>query len=238
MGSLGSVQIRRGASEIATLPAYLTSISKDSWYGGFIAPDNLFSDIANTIPVTTDNASWRNWLPSWTAGGFAASFGQSTGSRRCALGLSRNGKPGVYGDATDWYAGLDSTTELNRQHTVLISAWVKCASGPPCLYSQNNLAMRLNCSIAMGNLPSVWGSSTKKDTNANVVHQWSPVDASSYACRVGWSTEPSSTQHHNNAPNLFRSSTGAAYSDSTIYELWYVPWLNPAEITQALKYLA
>lgn len=39
-------------------------------------------------------------------------------------------------------------------------------------------------------------------------------------------------------PNLFRSSTDAAYSSSTIHELWFVEKLTPAEITEALSFLA
>lgn len=227
-----------GSSAPGTLTDYLTSIGKASWYGGYKAPLQLFSDISNTVPVTTDGTTWRNWLPNWSAGGWSASFGQSTGSRRCALGTSRNGKPGVYADGVDWFATLSSTTALNLQHTVLMSAWVTCAAGPPCLYSHANQAMRFNCPTAMGNSPSVYGSSSKKDTNANLVQQVTPVDGSSYSLRIGWSTDPASTQHHNNAPNLFRSSTDAAYSSSTIHELWYVPWLTPAEITNALQFLA
>lgn len=228
----------RAAGGAANLPAYLQSIGKASWYGGYKVPLQLFSDIGNTTLVTTDNAAWRNWLPNWSAGGWSASFGQSNGPRRCAYGASRNGKPGIYADGVDWFANLSSTTALNLQHTVLISAWVTCAAGPPCLYSHANQAMRYECPTATGNQSSVFAASTKKNFNASHVQQATPVDASSYALRIGWSTDPASTQHHNNAPNLFRSSSDANYSSSTIYELWFVPWLTPAEITDALKFLA
>jgi len=227
-----------GSSGPTTLPEYLASIGKATWYGGFIAPNNLFSDIANTVAVTTDGASWRNWLTYQSAGGFSASFGQSTGSRRCALGTSRNGKPGVYGDGVDWYATLSSTTELNRQHTVLMSAWITCAAGPPCLYSHNNQQMRLICPTSVGSMPTFYAASTSQGVKANHVLQGTPVDASTFAARMGWSTDAANSAYYNFSPNLFRSSTDAAYSSSTIHELWFVEKLTPAEITEALKFLA
>jgi len=227
-----------GSSGPTTLPEYLASIGKATWYGGFKAPNNLFSDISNTVAVTTDGASWRNWLPSWTAGGFSASFGQSTGSRRCALGTSRNGKPGAYGDGVDWYATLSSTTELNRQYTILMSAWVTCAAGQPCLYSQNGNSVRYSCPASISGMPVFYGASGQLGVRANHVSQGTPVDASTFANRMGWSTHEGSTQHYNTAPNLFRSSTDAAYSASTIHELWFVEKLTPEEITEALKFLA
>ena len=227
-----------GTPAPSSLPAYLTSIGKGSWYGGFKAPLLLFSDISNTVPVTTDGASWRNWLTYQSAGGFSASFGQSTGSRRCALGTSRNGKPGVYADGVDWYATLNSTTELNRQHTVLMSAWITCAAGPPCLYSHNNQQMRLVCPTTVGGMPTFYGASTSQGVKANHVLQGTPVDASTFAARMGWSTDAANSAYYNFSPNLFRSSTDAAYSSSTIHELWFVEKLTPAEITEALKFLA
>lgn len=232
----GSIQIgpRAGGSGPATLPDYLASIGKDSWYGGFKAPYQLFSDIANTVPVTTDGAAWRNWLANWSAGGFSASFGQSTGSRRCALGLSRNGKPGVYGDGVDWYANLSSTTEINRSHTVLISAWATFGANNQ-IYSHNHLNMHFKVPVSSNSEPTLYAASGYGSLIEKVV-ETTPVNGTTAAFRVGWSSVGSA--FYNNAPNIFRNSLGSGYTDSTIYELWYVPRLTPAEIIAALKYLA
>ena len=229
-GRVGVLNV--GAAAPATLPAYLTSIGKASWYGGFRAPDQLFSDIANTVPVTTDGASWRNWLPNWTAGGFAESFGQSTSFRRLALGTSRNGKPGVYGDGVDWYATLSSSTVLNRQYTVLLSSWTT-ATGNMALYSHNvhSMAFRSNGSA---NEPLVYANGALGITVEKVIES-TPVDASTCAHRVGWST--SGTIHYNAAPSLLRRSDNTMFSNSTVHEIWFTERLTAKEISAALKYL-
>lgn len=223
---------RFSASPPGTLPAYLTSIGKDSWYGGFLAPNNLYSDISNTIPVTTDGAAWRNWLPYQSAGGFSASFGQTTGSRRCALGTSRNGKPGVYANGVDWYASLDSTTALNRPYTVLMSAWVPMTAITG-IYSHNISSHAL---LSSTGTPTIRANGVSGPSVESVFQSTPPASGTTIACRIGWSTN--GTGHYNNSPNLFRFSNNQAYSDSTIHELWFTERLTAAEITEALKFLA
>lgn len=222
-----------GSSAPGTLPEYLASIGKASWYGGFKAPHQLFSDIANTVPVVTDGAGWRNWLANWSAGGFNAYFTQSTGSRRPALGTNRNGLPGVYGDATDWRAGLDSTTALNRSYTLLMSCW-STMTGSSGVFSHNNNthSFRTQSSVAD---PLVYANSTGGITVPKVI-ECTPVSGTTAKHRVGWSTV--GTNHYNNAPSILCLSNNSILTDSTIYELWFTETLTTAEITQALKYLA
>lgn len=228
-----------GTPAPTSLAAYLVSIGKASWYGGYLAGVSMFSSSAGGgSAVSTNGDNVGSWLPYQSAGGWNARFDQSNSSKRPVYGTNRNGKPGVYGNATDWFLLLNSSTDLNLPYTVLISAWVTCAAGPPRLYSHNNQAMAFTCPTAMGLQPSVYASSSKRDTNANHLLQATPIDASSVSYRMGWSSATGSTQHYNNSPYLLSSSTGANYSDSTIYELWFVPWLTPAEITGALRFLA
>lgn len=228
-----------GTSAPSSLTAYLTSIGKASWYGGYLAGVNMFTASAGGgSAVTTNGESVGSWLPYKSTGGWNSRFDQSNSSKRPVYGTNRNGKPGVYGNATDWFLVLNSSTALNQPYTLLLSAWVTCAAGSPRLYSHNNQAMAFYCPTTMGLQPQVNASSSKRDTNANHVFQASPVDASTVSYRMGWSSAPGSTQHYNNAPYLLSSSAGTSYTDSTIYELWFVPWLTPAEISDALRFLA
>ena len=227
--------VNAGSSAPSTLADYLTSIGKDSLYGRFKAPDNLYSDISNTVPVTTDGASWRSWLPYQSAGGFSAYFTQATGTRRCALGLSRNGKPGVYGDGIDWYAALNSTTVLNLTHTVLISTWATFVTNGH-IYSHSNNQMQFRAPMALANDPIVTVAAASGSAVSKVVEA-TPVGSTTASFRAGFVS--SGTTFYNTAPNIFRNSGGTSFTDSTIYEIWLIgAALTPREISAALQYLA
>ena len=234
----GSMQIGprpSGSSAPATLPEYLASIGKGSWYGGFRAGLQQFSDFDNLVPVTADGASVRNWLANWSAGGFSASWGQSTGSRRPAYGTSRNGKPGIYGDGTDWYMTLNSPTALDRTHTVLLSTWTSVfVYGRFYSHGANNSSFQ--CPNNTTTQPTFLINGTTGGVTQNTVLEQTAVSGSTSAHRCGWSTV--GTGFYGSAPTLFRSTAGIVYTANTIHEIWLIgAELTPREISAALSYL-
>ncbi|RLS34366.1 MAG: hypothetical protein DWH81_15500 [Planctomycetota bacterium] len=223
-----------GASAPSSLTAFLASIGKASWYGGFQAGVNMFSATAGGgSSVTTNGANVGSWLPNNTAGGWTAVFNQGSSPKKPMYGTSRNGKPGIFGDADGLHFSFNSTTALNLPHTVLISAWTSQDSG--CLYSHNTRTIAYLNGASTDGDPNIYSGGVRNNQVAKALIS-TPATSTTASIKVGISSTGSA--FYNTAPNLFRQSDATAYTNSTIYELWFVPWLTPSEANVALTYLA
>jgi hypothetical protein len=223
-----------GTSPPSSLTAYLASIGKASWYGGYLAGVNMTSSGAGSgTTVTTNGASVGSWLPNKTAGGWTALFSQGSGPKKPLFGTNQNGKPGIYGDGYDFFLSLNSTTALNLPHSVLISASTLQDSG--CLYSHNARTLAYVNGVSTDVDPSLYSGAVRNNQVPKALLS-TPTTSTTASIKVGISSI--GTAFYNTAPNLFRQSDATAYTASTIHELWFVPQLTPAEMGVALTYLA
>lgn len=223
-----------GTSAPSSLLAYLASIGKASWYGGYLAGVNMFSSTNGAgSAVTTNGTNIGSWLPNNSAGGWASAFNQGSSPKKPLYETSLNGKPGIHGDGSDMYFSLSSTLPLNLAHTVLISAWTSQDSG--CLYSHNARTIAyINGASADGD-PNVYSGGVRNNQVAKALIS-TPATSTTASIKVGISSTGSA--FYNTSLNLFRQSDATTYTNSTIYELWFVPWLTPSEMNVALTYLA
>ena len=216
-----------------TMAAYLTSIGKDSFYGGYRAGMNMYSTADNSSPVT-DGQNVRRWVANWTAGSWAAEFTQGSSPKRPVYGASRNGQPGIYGDGSGWYMTLNSTTVLNRTYTVLMSTWATFATNGN-IYSHSNNQIQLRAPSALANdaltfVAAVGGSSVSKSVETT------PVSGATAVIRAG--IVSSGTTFYNTAPVILANSGDLNHTSSTIHEIWLIgAALTPREISTALQYL-
>ncbi len=225
----GAVRIGPLAASVpATMVAYLTSIGKASFYARFLAGQGMTANSDGSGGSPADGAAVGCWS-AYQANNFTAKFIQATSASRPAYGASRNGKPGIYGNASSWFLTLNSTTANNQSFTLLASGWT--ASENATWISQNNNALRaVTGTTAMDGL-FVGGAVS----NAAPQATRKSLSGAGNAVRLGVTT--TSAAHYHQTMNLFRRSTGVEYSSSTLHELWIVPPLSADEIAQALGYL-
>lgn len=223
---------RPSGASFADLPALLTSFGV-TWYGGFRRGMGQYASYANQdTPAITSGASVGQWAPSWTAGGFSAKFVQTTNSKRPSY-MNWYGTTGIMGDATTTWLNLDSTTALNRAHTVLIATTMPVLASART-YSQNVNRMGLISANAGSSLPRVF-SDNNEGPPVSPVMACTYYDATSSRYKIGWRS--AGTGFYDNAPQLFRSSAGN-YSEALITELWLIGGsLTNDQISQCLPFL-
>ena len=224
-----------GSSAPSDLPAYLASIGKASFYGGYRGGLNMWGSADTSSPVTGSGQTVRRWVPNWTAGGFSAEWTQSNSPKRPTYGSSRNGKPGIYGDGSGWLFTLNSITALNLPYTVLMSAWATFEANGT-LYSHSDRQVQLRVPIGLTNDPITYVVTASGSSNAKAV-ETTPVDSTTAAIRAGLVS--SGSAYYGTAPTLFMNSNGTANpTSSTIHECWLIgAALTPREISTALQYL-
>lgn len=215
------------------IPSLLSSWGV-TWYGGFRRGQNQFASYANQdTPAITSGASVGQWAPSWTAGGFTAKFVQTTNSKRPSY-MNWYGTTGIMGDATTTWLNLDSTSALNRAHTVLIATTMPVLASART-YSQNVNRMGLISANAGSSLPRVF-SDNNEGMSVSPVMSCTYNDATSSQHKIGWRS--AGTGFYDNAPNLFRASSAGNYSEALITELWLIGGsLTNDQISQCLPYL-
>lgn len=224
-----------GGGGAGDIPELLDSFGV-SWYGGFRQGLNQFASYADQLtPAVTPGNSVGQWAPSWTAGGFSAKFVQTTNSKRPSY-MNWYGRTGILGDATTVWLNLDSTTDLNRDHTVLLAAAVPAASNTS-VYSHSGSRMRFQAMTSSTNptSPPIWADNVVGMSVTSALSSF-PIDATTAGYRVGWRSV--GTGFYNNAPNLLRLSTGSGYSESLITEVWLIgQHLTADQIAQCLPFL-
>lgn len=221
----------RSATVPTTMVGYLASLGKNSFYARFLAGQSMTVNSDGTGGAVADGGAVGKWS-AYQYNNYAASFIQSTSASRPAYGASRDGKPGIFGNASSWFMSLDSTTANNQSFTLLASGWMVAEAASWVSQNSNNFAVKTVSSLTGPDIayigafptntaPQVWRKSASGANNS---------------LRMGITT--TSATHYNSVMNLLRRTTGNEYSSSTLHELWIVPPLTVGEIAKALDYLA
>ena len=237
----GSMQIGprpSGSSAPSTLPAYLTSIGKDSFYARFVAGTNMYVNSDKTGgAVSIDNlvGSWdydaantSNWSAYWT---------QATSGNRpyykTAGGVNSLYAPSndTATDADTRHMQLSSTSQLNGTYSI----FVKCpllARDTRAVFSHNISQCAILSSSGSSQLLTLFSNnSSTADQLINVVRN-SP-GTSSGVTLIGLSQ--TGTGHNGVAPYLLRRTSN--YSWSAISEIWFTPQLTAAELDAAMTFI-
>lgn len=223
-------------SGITTLPAYLASIGKNSFYARFVAGTGMFvnSDLTGgAVALNGTVGSWQSEAANTS--NFTAYFAQSASGDR-PLYAAANSVNSLYasGNATgdSRHMDLNSTSALNGAYTVLVRHPL-LARDSKAPYSHNNTQFYYSSSTGAGSFLAAVsaGGSSAADQAIHVVRN-TPATTSGN-CIVGVSQ--TGTGHNGFAPRLFRRST--AYSASAISELWFTPQLTAAELDAAMDFV-
>lgn len=229
---------RSSGSSITTLPAYLASIGKNSWYARFVAGTNMFvnSDLTGgAVALNGIVGSWQaeaantsNFTAYWSQSNAANRPHYATANSVNCLYSSTNNPAGV-GDTR--HLQLTSTTALNGAYSFLIRLPIyERDSRTP--YSHNNVFYFVSSSGAGSLFASVVASGFTAADQVPHVYRNTP-GTSSGNLLMGMSQ--TGTGHNGTAPYVLRRST--TYSASAISELWLVPQLTANELDAAMTFV-
>ncbi|CAB4162381.1 hypothetical protein UFOVP785_33 [uncultured Caudovirales phage] len=237
MSDLGSMCVVRGGSSITTLPQYLASIGKNSFYARFVAGTNMFVNADLTGGAVALNGTVGSWqAEAANTSNFTAYFAQSASGDR-PLYAAANGINSLYasGNATGdtRYMDLNSTTALNGNYTV-IARHPLLARDSKTPFSHNGTAVYWVSAAGGGNMIAGIGANgvTAADQVTHVIRN--VAGTSSGNCIIGVSQ--TGTGHNGFAPRLFRRTT--AYSASAISELWFMPVLTDVQLDAAMAFIS
>lgn len=130
----GVLSPRGSGSTITTVAAFLTSISKDSWYSLFEAGTGMFQNSNGTGSVATGDP-----VGCWAASvqvGATFKFVQATSASRPTYSTTQYRLPTIYGNGTSHNLACDSTTALNRTCSVVVQ-YITGATNTGMVWSQN-----------------------------------------------------------------------------------------------------
>ena len=230
---------------IATLPAYLASIGKNSWYARFVAGTNMWTGqtlngSASTIVTPPANAGSGNvgsWGPdSANTSNFTAYWSTGVGASTYPYYAVSNGINSLVATGNDngdaRYMDLTSTSALNGAYTVIVRhPFLARDSKTP--YSHNGTAIYWATSTGAG---SIFSAVSASGTNASDQVIWvlrNTPATSGGNCVFGLST--TTTGHNGFAPRLFRRTTN--YSVTSFSELWFTPQLTAVELNAAMAFI-
>lgn len=223
-------------SGITTMPAYLASIGKNSWYARFVAGTNMFVNADLTGGAVALNGTVGSWqAEAANTSNFTAYFTQSASGDR-PLYAAANGVNSLYasGNATgdSRHMDLNSTTTLNGNYTV-IARHPLLARDSKSPYSHNGTAVYWGSAAGGGNLLAAVGANgtAVADQVTHVVRNF--AGTSSGNCIIGVSQ--TGTGHNGFAPRLLRRST--SYSASAISEIWFMPVLTDVQLDAAMAFI-
>jgi hypothetical protein len=238
MGSLGAIYAG-GSSSIATLPQFLTSIGKDSFYARFYQGIGMYVNADKTGGAVALNGTVGSWEadPANTSN-FTAYWTQSTTGDRPHYATA-NGINSLYsssnnpsGAADQRHLILSSTTALNGNYSLLMRLPI-LARDNRTPYSHNGTQVYFGTSTGGGSLFSAVaaGGSTAADQVTHCVRNVAGTTSGNAIVCIS----QTGTGHNNTAPNLLKRST--AYSSSAISELWFTPLLTIAELDAAMTFI-
>jgi hypothetical protein len=221
---------------ISSLPAYLTSIGKDSWYAQFLAGTEMYVNNNKTGGAVSLDGTVGSWAPNpENTSGFTAYFAQASLVDR-PLYAAANGVNSLYaagnasGDAR--HMELSSATALNGAYTVICRhPLLARESKTPYSHNTNNV-MWVTSTNGQPLFASIAASG--QSTADQIIHVIRNTPATTAGdCLIGLSQ--TSTTHNGFAPRLLRRSTG--YSASAIRELWFTPQLTAVELYAAMTFI-
>jgi hypothetical protein len=223
-------------SGISTLPDYLASIGKNSFYARFVAGTGMYVNADKTGGAVALNGTVGSWEadPANTSN-FTAYFTQSASGDR-PLYAAANGVNSLYasGNASGdtRYMDLNSTTALNGAYTVICRhPLLARESKTPYNHNTTNV-MWVTSTTGQPLFASINASGqTTADQVIHVIRNTPATTAGN--CLIGLSQ--TSTTHNGFAPRLLRRST--TYSSSAISELWFTPQLTALELDAAMTFI-
>ena len=229
-----------GSSGPTTLPEYLASIGKNSWYARFIVGTDLWTGTNLTgSAVTLDSATT---IGSWgydtaNTSNFTAYWTTTGGTTAQPYYKTQNGVGAVVGTGNSNGAGdqrymqLTSTTALNGAYSMIVRVPLLYRDSKS-VYSHNGTTVYFSSAAGAGTLISVAASGQSAiDQIIHVVR--STPGTSSANCLIGISQ--TGTGHNNFAPYLGRRSS--AYGESAVREIWFTPQLTATELDNAMVFV-
>jgi hypothetical protein len=225
-----------GGGGPATLPEYLTSIGKDSWYAQFLAGTEMYVNNNKTGGAVSLNGTVGSWAPNpANTSNFTAYWVGPGGASNPQYAASNgiNSLVGIDNDTGETkYMDLSSTTALNGAYTV-IARHPFLARDIRAPYSHNTSSVYWAAGSGATNLLGAIGvaGTTSPDQIIHVVRN-TPATSGGNAI-IGVSQ--TGTAHNNTAPRLLRRSSG--YSVTSISELWFVPQLTANELDAAMAFI-
>lgn len=237
MSDLGSMYvIRGGSSSPATLPAYLASIGKNSFYARFVAGTNMWTGSALNGSAATLNGNVGSWgVDSANTSNFSAYWTQASAADQpyyqAANGVNSLYAPTNAGAGDSRHMQLSSTTALNGTYSLLIRV-PYMARDNRWIYSHNTAHFGVSSLTGSNSLfTATSNNSAVMDQIACVVRN--TAGTSSGNALIG--ITQSGTGHNNSAPYLLRRSS--QYSSSGISEIWLMPALTAAELDAAMTFV-
>jgi hypothetical protein len=231
----------------ATLPAYLVSIAKDSFYGIYTPGQNMAPNSDGSGGAVADGGAVGSWSTS-EALNWNWKFIQASAAARPAYGatISPLG-PAIYGNGTSQWMKLNSDTALNGGYTVLMSFETTNTAG--AVFSQNgvNFAWRELLNL----YPAVYVTGDARLGVAlpravqeigiaeTVIAANAATDWKSYRSVAVSSPSPGTVAGNalNGFPFVLLSSNGVnLFSSARIAKIAFTPRLTRAECVQAITY--
>lgn len=227
-----------GSSGPASVPEYLESIGKDSWYARFVAGTNMYVNADKTGGAVSlddtvgswdyDSANSSNWSAYWTQ-----SNSPDRPYYKAAGGVNSLYAPtnSTALDSDSRHMQLSSTTQLNGEYSILIKFPLLARDGRS-IYSHNGTHVYIAASSGSSQLLTLSANNSTVADQLTSVTRNSP-GTSSGVTLVGLTQ--TGTGHNNAAPYLLRRSS--QYSWSAISEIWFTPQLTAAELDGAMTFI-
>lgn len=229
--------LNAGSSAPSTLPAYLASIGKNSWYARFIAGTNMWTGATLNGSAASLNGTVGSWgVDSGNTSNFSAYWTQASAADQpyyqAANGVNSLYAPTNAGAGDSRHMQLSSTTALNGAYSLLIRV-PYMARDNRWFYSHNGAHFGVSSLTGSNNL------FTATSNNSAVMDQITcavrnAAGTSSGNALIG--ITQSGTGHNNSAPYLLKRSS--QYSSSGISEIWLMPALTANEIDAAMTFVS
>ena len=223
------------SSAPASLSAFLTSIGKASWYANWLASLGLDSLSTGLGGAVASGGVVGRWSPLEQVG-FNYNFIQATSANRPTYDatICSDGVPAIYGNGSSWSLSLDSTTALNRDFTILISAETLNASNSYLFSKGGDQWSYYTNSIGNG-IPYYASTTLIADQQIKALSDGLSTPGTHRIRKFAMSSG-TSTGHYGNALRLLMHNA-AYFAFHRIRGLALVPKLTANECSQALQYL-
>lgn len=231
--------LNAGSSAPSTLPAYLASIGKNSWYARFIAGTNMWTGATLNGSAASLNGTVGSWgVDSANTSNFSAYWTQASAGDRPYY-QAANGVNSLYAPTNDHasladtrHMQLSSTTALNGTYSLLIRV-PYMARDTRWIYSHNGTHFGVSSTAGSNSLfTATSNNSAVMDQIACVVRN--TAGTSSGNALIG--ITQSGTGHNNSAPYLLKRLS--QYSSSGISEIWLMPALTANELDAAMTFVS